>query len=394
MNRLFLAALLATASAAHAQTAHIQVHNPLMTSRPSEVLDLSLADLHKQIAASPETLVVQDHGTRLLTQVYNSKTEGAADRLLILVDLAAGETKTLDITSDPSAPAQQSKVTARKVPERADDFAWENDKVAFRVYGPALERTGEIASGIDVWSKRVPDFVTTTWYQRDEDSARLHKPELSYHRDNGQGMDSYEVGLSRGDGGTAIWADGKLFASKNVTTSTILANGPIRTDFVFHYAPWDAAGASVNEVKRVTLDAGSRMNRLRSTFTFTGAPTVTAAAGLAIHDKADVSAQHPESWVAVWDTPQSPSAGRIATGLVLPPGAHAEYKQLEPQGKVDGNALELYTIKSNTTLNYYAGNGWSLGDMPTPESWNAYLEDFHNRLTHPVTIKWLATKKK
>ena len=41
------------------------------------------------------------------------------------------------------------------MPQRKDDFAWENDRIAFRVYGPSLERTGEISSGIDVWCKRV-----------------------------------------------------------------------------------------------------------------------------------------------------------------------------------------------------------------------------------------------
>ena len=27
------------------------------------------------------------------------------------------------------------------VPERKDDFAWENDKIAFRAYGKALRKT-------------------------------------------------------------------------------------------------------------------------------------------------------------------------------------------------------------------------------------------------------------
>ena len=50
-----------------------------------------------------------------------------------------------------AAPAQESaKVFGRHVPERKDDFAWENDRIAFRMYGPALEADGEISSGIDV----------------------------------------------------------------------------------------------------------------------------------------------------------------------------------------------------------------------------------------------------
>ena len=44
-------------------------------------------------------------------------------------------------------------------PERKDDFAWENDRGAYRVYGPALERTGERSFGIDVWTKNTPELV-------------------------------------------------------------------------------------------------------------------------------------------------------------------------------------------------------------------------------------------
>ena len=42
------------------------------------------------------------------------------------------------------------------MPERLDDFAWENDLVAFRAYGSAIRRTkGPEDSGIDCWLKRV-----------------------------------------------------------------------------------------------------------------------------------------------------------------------------------------------------------------------------------------------
>lgn len=34
--------------------------------------------------------------------------------------------------------AETSSAFCRQVPERMDDFAWENDRGAFRMYGPAL----------------------------------------------------------------------------------------------------------------------------------------------------------------------------------------------------------------------------------------------------------------
>ncbi len=36
----------------------------------------------------------------------------------------------------------RSRPSRRYVPERLDDFAWENDKIAHRTYGPALARAG------------------------------------------------------------------------------------------------------------------------------------------------------------------------------------------------------------------------------------------------------------
>ena len=49
------------------------------------------------------------------------------------------------------------------VPRRFDDLGWENDKMAFRVYGPQLRDLTE-DSGVDVWSKRVDEPVVYKWF--------------------------------------------------------------------------------------------------------------------------------------------------------------------------------------------------------------------------------------
>jgi hypothetical protein len=292
------------------------------------------------------------------------------------------------LKAEAAEPHVASRVQARQVPERADDFAWENDVVAFRLYGPALQATGEIASGIDVWSKRVPDFVTKSWYVRDAEGARTHHPELSYHRDNGQGLDSYEVGASRGCGGTAVWSDGKLIASKNYTTARTLADGPIRADFVLDYAPWQAAGASVRESKRITLDAGARLNHMRSTFTFEGATTLTVAAGVAMH--AGAVLHQPERGItSVWDTPQVASAGRIGTALVLPPGVQPRFATLPGDGKTAGDALFLFDVRSGDSIDYFAGSAWSQADTPTQAGFDRDLLEARERLDHPVVVGWI-----
>ena len=111
--------------------------------------------------------------------------------------------------------------------------------------------------------------------------------------------------------------------SKNYTVAKILANGPIRFEFEVSYAPWQAGGRTVSETKRITLDAGSHMNKIVSTYSFNGDSPVDLAAGIAIHEGGNVTLPTGKSIAGVWDTPQSPSAGRIATGIVALPAEHA-----------------------------------------------------------------------
>jgi hypothetical protein len=63
-----------------------------------------------------------------------------------------------------------------------------------------------------------------------------------------------------------VWADEKLNVSKNYTVAKILATGPIRFEFEVSYEPWLAGGRMLRETKRITLDAGSHLNKIVSTY--------------------------------------------------------------------------------------------------------------------------------
>lgn len=363
-----------------------EVENPLNLDRPSEILDLSLDELRLHTRVAPHSLVVLDQatGNRLPHQFYATSSTGATepDRLLILVDLPARSRITLSLHADPAAPPLTPSVTARLVPERMDDFAWENDKVAFRAYGPALQATGEISSGIDVWSKRVPDFVTRTWYERDRLAA--NDPTQSYHRDNGQGLDSYDVGRSLGCGGTAVWTNNTLLPSKNFASARILANGPIRTDFILTYAPWSTPHLTLSENKRITLDAGSHLNRIRSTFYLSGAPSATIAAGVAMHSGSEHRLDPERSSIAVWDTPQLASAGHIATAVLCPGITPHPAGQSTIQGGKPLNAFLCFDVKDGDTIEYATGAAWSQADIPTFADWLNYLRRYRERALNPL----------
>jgi hypothetical protein len=366
----------------------LRLTNPINIDRTEEVVELPLAQVARRLQFSPaqlQSLVATDAATkqRIPSQLYSGRPDADPDTLLLLVRFPAKGAMNVAFSLDPAAPPLEPLVFGRAVPERKDDFAWENKVVAYRIYGPALQATGEISSGIDVWSKRIPNFVVNSFYQQDHEAAVTHNSALSYHNDNGIGLDSYDVGPSRGCGGTAAWDDGKLNASKNYTVVRILATGPVRFEFEVSYAPWQAGGRMVTETKRITLDAGSHLNKIVSTYTFDGESPIDLAAGIAIHEGGAATLRVGKSIAGVWDAPQKPSAGRIATGLVSLPAEHARTMTAA------NHAVMLFERHSGESFTYFAGSGWSKADMPTQADWTTYLVRFQELREHPVTFTWI-----
>ena len=100
--------------------------------------------------------------------------------------------------------AVQPKVFGRYVPERKDDFAWENEYAAFRMYGPAL-RPENPSNGVDLWLKASPELIVDSFYYRE------HVLGLPYHINYGKGLDCYKVGHTCGCGGSVVLADNKTY---------------------------------------------------------------------------------------------------------------------------------------------------------------------------------------
>src|SRR5690606_37979124 len=86
---------------------------------------------------------------------------------------------------------------------RGSDLAWENDRVAFRLFGPAVR--DKVGSGVDIWAKRVDYPILDKWYTLNENGQ-------SYHTDRGGGCDFYDMGGLRGWGAIAVWANGVPYA--------------------------------------------------------------------------------------------------------------------------------------------------------------------------------------
>lgn len=254
----------------------------------------------------------------------------------------------------------------RFVPERSDDFAFENDKVAFRVYGPALKESGE-NNGVDAWLKRVDYPVIDKWYRQSLEEDK------SYHKDWGEGYDPYHVGSSLGSGSHAIWQDGALLQPNVYRDYKIIENGPDRVVFVLSYV-YEEIG--IEERKQITLELGSQLFRVDSTFTKEGKPVkLDLVVGVTTHEgKAEAVADNKHKSIATWETIHDSELG---TGVVLAPDYPAEYLALNAGGKDGSHAVFITSTGENGKITYYAGYGWSrAGEITTFDQWQAYLRDY------------------
>ncbi len=394
-----LGALLALAPAsASAVSATITVTQDLTIARPAETITVPWTEINRVLpGALLQHIAVKDAAGHVLPhQVTNVAPEAkdpkgigiAYGDLIFQHDFAAGEksaTFTVETIED-VAPVFPTQAFVRLVPERLDDIAWENDRIAHRTYGPALaapaapgsDKEVLVTSGLDVWCKRVAYPIVDRWYNKGHDH---------YHKDEGEGMDMYQVGPSRGCGGTGIWIDKHLYVSGNYQSCGIIANGPIRAIFELTYDTWAADRVFVTEVKRFTVDAGHNLDVIESTFTIVGTREVTV--GIGLNENPADRGQNPE--IAVTPTEDDGSLtqwvvqktnGALGTAIAVPSDAFRGFSA------DDRNLLILASAVTGQPLRYLAGAGWDRsGQFADQAAWQSYVNDAVARERSPVKVK-------
>lgn len=396
----FLLILLYAAFAARpvsaAERLNITVSHSLSAARPAETITVPWAEVNRALpGVLLQRIAVKDaqgnvlpyQVTNVMPQAKDPEGKGVAyGELIFQHDFAAGE-KSAAFTVEKIetvAPVFPTKVFARYVPERLDDFGWENDKIGHRTYGPALAAPAApgsgkevlVTSGLDVWCKRVSYPIVDRWYNKGHDH---------YHKDEGEGMDMYQVGISRGCGGTGVWDGKQLYVGRNYKTWKVIANGPIRAIFELTYERWAANGVFVSEVKRFTVDAGHNLDQIESTFAIVGAKEVTIGIGLnkTPTDKGQeaqiaLTPNQADGSFTQWAVQKT--NGALGTAVIVPTG-------FQGFAEDDRNHLLLAKVAAGQPLRYFAGAGWSkAGEFTTPQAWNDYVAACAARAVSPVQI--------
>lgn len=361
-------------------------------SQRQEVVEADLKIVCQQLGIGhDESFLVKNAFGQEMT--YQKTYDG---KLLLEVSVQPHSQAAFTITKgEPSV--FRSYVQGKVYPERADDITWENDRGIYRVYGPALQRSGERSYGIDVWVKNTPELVVEERYrnhmwgvgQRDS-LKRAGKPEeaneiyvaTSFHHDHGYGLDCYGVGPSLGCGTPALMKDDKLVYPWCYKDYKILDNGPLRFTVELTY---NTNRDGITEHRIISLDKGSHFNRMTVWYDGITQPA-TLAAGVVLHEhQGDRSLILAQRYVLYADPTDNPKVHQtqIYVGTLFPNG-------IDETLRLDGelpHAVGILRHYNGAPYTYYFGSAWSNYDIRTLAQWQLAADDFLQHLSNPLKIE-------
>ena len=400
MKLLNIIALCLLATSAGAQNVKIIVNNDEKVQR-QEVVEVCAKQLYQKMGISYGSPVIVKNA--LGQQVGYQLTHDS----LLLVDASVRPCGTTEFSVEKGTPRQPKiYVTGRQYPERVDDIAWENDRTAYRIYGPALQRNKERAFGVDVWVKNTPDLEVEKRYvtelsnhsaiealkKEGKTQEALDMEEATtYHFDHGYGLDCYKVGPTLGGGAPALMDNGELVLPYCYRDFQILDKGPLRFTVRVDYNP-TSIGKDKNIVEHriISLDKGSNFNRC--TVWYDGlSEKRDLAAGIVVHPE-DTETMHLASNMALYADPtDNPTKQnfQIFVGLLFPEGIDYTRYLYTEQDRQNGNAGHVIGVKSytpGTRFTYYFGSAWSKNDVRTMDEWKLRSEQTIDALHAPMNV--------
>ena len=388
------------------RTVTVTVTNPLAMERSNEMVEVSMETVTDRLglADTAQIVVLNADGQQVPYQItYDGK-------VIFPAAIAAGGTATYTIqTGTPEA--FDVKACGRCYPERMDDMAWENDLVAFRAYGPALQAKGECGFGYDLFTKyNTTEPILEAMYAKELDKETLAKiaelkktdpkaaaelsRERSYHIDHGYGMDCYAVGPTLGAGVAALMVNDTIIYPWCYKNQEILDNGPLRFTVKLEFTPLTVKGDStVVETRLITLDAGSHLNKTAVSYSNLK-ETLPIVAGIVLHEPdGAVVADAANGYITYVDPTTGPDNGKIFMGAAVPAVVKDaktvlfSEKEKKERNNADGHVLAVSDYEPGSEYVYYWGFAWDKADIKTADAWNRYMADFAQKVRNPLTVK-------
>lgn len=398
----FALSLLLTPLHAKAANMTVSVSNNDKAQR-QELVEVQMKDVYAKLGLKQgdKFIVKNALGQQVAYQItYDGK---------LLIEASVRPGGTADFTIMPGEPkSMKTFVCGKQYPERVDDIAWENDRTAYRVYGPALQRSGEKAYGIDVWVKNTPDLEVDKRYKTElsnhpkieelkkagktEEAIEMEQ-ETTYHFDHGYGLDCYKVGPTLGCGTPALMDGSEIVMPYCYKTYKILDNGPLRFTVQLDYNPFNIGDdKNVTEHRIISCDKGSNFNKMTVWYDGLTKPR-DMVAGVVIHSEDTKSIVCGENYVLYADPTDNPAKQnfQIYVGVLFPNGVK-NTKSIMYETPTNGNAghgVGMITYQPNEKYTYYFGSAWSKNDVRTMNEWILRSEESLKAIQEPlkVTVK-------
>lgn len=421
---------LAGSNYSYAQQATVVVNNPTDAQR-QELVEVNISDVKAKLAGiapkKGEAYIVKNkRGQQIGSQITHD------GKLLIDASIRPHGSATYYISIGKPYP-QKVWTTGALYKMRKDDIAWENDRCAYRVYGPALQRTGERSFGTDIWAKNTPDTVVYERYVMDKQgnvdgdkvdekvkseerkmknlsgaALEAQKAKIkalkaesyeidvttSFHLDHGNGLDPYRVGATLGLGAPSLMIGNQQFLPYCYKTYKILDNGPLRFTVELTYNP-STIGDMQNVVEHriISLDKGSNFNKMTVWYDGLTHPT-DFATGFPIHEEDTETKTFAKDYVSYADPTdnQEVNNSQVYVGVLFPNGVDNTYYQVfdKKHDGATGHALGLKLgLKDGERYSYYFGAAWSKYDVKSYNEWQLRIKEYLEALQKPleVTIK-------
>ena len=390
---LMMLMALAGSSYCHAQQATIVVSNQTSTPR-TELISLNMSDVKAKLGnATPKKdeayIVKNKRGQQIGSQITHDG--------ILLIDASVRPHGSATYYVSIGKPYQQKVYTTGALYKiRKDDIAWENDRCAYRVYGPALQKTGERSFGTDIWVKNTPDTVVYERYIKDMIGNRKNDDETeiltSFHLDHGNGLDPYRVGATLGLGAPSLMVGKNQVLPYCYKNYKILDNGPLRFTVELTYNP-STVGDMKNVVEHriISLDKGSNFNKM--TVWYDGLTTPTDfATGFPIHEEDTETKTFAKDYVSYADPTDNIEVNnsQVYVGVLFPEGIDHTYYQLfdKKHDGATGHALGLKRgLKNQEKYSYYFGAAWSKYDVRSYAEWQIRIKDYLDALKTPLQIE-------
>lgn len=406
--------------AAAMQQATIVVSNPTSTPR-TELISLSMSEVKAKLGnATPKKgeayIVKNKRGQQIGSQITYDD--------LLLIDASVRPHGSATYYVSIGKPYQQKVyATGALYKIRKDDIAWENDRCAYRVYGPALQKTGERSFGTDIWVKNTPDTVVYERYIKDMNgnikgdkmdakvralkkqgkalqtqlkSLQAESNEVdiltSFHLDHGNGLDPYRVGATLGLGAPSLMVGKNQVLPYCYKDYRILDNGPLRFTVELTYNP-STVGDMKNVVEHriISLDKGSNFNKMTVWYDGLNTPT-DFATGFPIHEEDTETKTFAKDYVSYADPTDNIEVNnsQVYVGVLFPEGIDHTYYQLfdKKHDGATGHALGLKRgLKNGEKYSYYFGAAWSKYDVRSYAEWQIRIKDYLDALKNPLQVE-------